>query len=64
MRFTITPADKGIFAAAFDDAIVAGYGDDDTVEMIRQAAIFEAGFDEQVAGKIAYDFFRAATGRA
>lgn len=51
----LTPADSGILAAAYDDAMRLGLGDDDTVEMIRTA------LPEHTDWATAYAFFRAAT---
>lgn len=52
---TLTPADRGILAAALDDALRAGLGDDDTVDALRSAARGN-GIDPAAA----YPFFRAA----
>ncbi len=59
MTSKLTPADLGILAAAFDDARMRGFGDDDSLELLTNAAIYEAGIAEADAYSVAYDFFRA-----
>lgn len=55
----LTPADFGIAAAAFDESRRAGYGDDDTLDTIRDALIYEANIGEADATSLAYDVLGA-----
>lgn len=56
----LTPAEIGLLAAALDDARRAGLGDDDTLQMIANAAITEEIADNnEAAWSLAYDFLTA-----
>jgi hypothetical protein len=52
-KFTLTAADHGIAAAAYDDAMRAGLGDEDTADMIVWA-LGSDHEDEQPLYKFAY----------
>jgi hypothetical protein len=58
---TITPADAGIIAAALEDAARLGLGDDDTVDLVRDA-LTAAGFTCEDAEAIAYSTVHTRTG--
>ncbi len=52
----VTPADLGIIATVKDDAKDLGLGTDDTVEMLADALVLEAGYSHADADMIAYKF--------
>lgn len=60
---SLSPADIGILAAAFDATVMMGCGDDDSVAHIAHEATYEAGIPEADAWGVAYDFFRAQFAR-
>jgi hypothetical protein len=59
----LTPGEIGILAVALDDALAAGYGDDDICHELALALEANLIAHSIRARQIAYGFYRNATGR-